>query len=77
MPYQNKEGEGALFVNEKRKPTDPDRQGNITIGGVEYRLVGWLNESKSSGTKFLKLKASPAQRRNQQPAQQNGDDDIF
>jgi hypothetical protein len=49
---------GALFRNpRKEKDSQPDYNGDVTIGGVKYRLAGWLKESKS-GKKFLSLAAS-------------------
>jgi uncharacterized protein (DUF736 family) len=50
---------GALFKNERRK-TDkhPDYFGTIDVEGTEYRLAGWVRESKR-GKKFLSLAITP------------------
>ena len=61
MSYDNTNS-GALFKND-RKETDnhPDYKGSINVGGVEYWINAWLNESKS-GQKYmgLKIKAKDA-----------------
>ena len=52
MPEQ-KDNSGALFkndkgVNEKR----PDYTGKARVGGTDYYISAWLNES-SKGTKYF------------------------
>lgn len=55
MPYERKDNAGALFkVNEKESDRHPDYTGKAMVGGAEYRLAGWLNESKN-GTRYLSL----------------------
>ena len=48
-----KDNSGALFKND-RKQTDqhPDYTGKCVVGGVEYYMNAWLNESKN-GTKYM------------------------
>lgn len=54
MAYEQKDGSGALFRNDKGdNPKRPDYRGSITLAGVEYELAGWLKPGKS-GT-FLSL----------------------
>jgi uncharacterized protein (DUF736 family) len=54
----NYDNSGALFKNSKKqKPTDPDRNGKITINGVDYTLSAWDNTSKS-GTEYISIKVS-------------------
>lgn len=56
MAYELKEGQGSLFVNDKQgNEKRPDRRGEINVGGVIYKLSGWLKEGKSG--KWLSLKA--------------------
>lgn len=85
MAYETREGQGALFVND-RKETDgqPDYRGNVRIGGVLYRLSGWKRES-SGGNRWLSLAIQPDQRAEkaqEKPAaavaghQEEFDDDI-
>jgi len=62
MAYEMRDGQGSMFVNKRKEPGDnkPDREGDITIGGVKYRLAGWLKTPKNGGQEFLSLKATPA-----------------
>ena len=54
--YEQKDNTGAMFVNDKKESeTHPDRKGSALIGGVDYWVSGWVNESKS-GTKYMSLK---------------------
>lgn len=56
--YEQKDNTGAMFVNDKKETElHPDRKGSALIGGVEYWVSGWINESKS-GTKYMSLKFS-------------------
>lgn len=53
--YEQKENEGALFVNkEKAKDTDPNAKGSALIDGVEYWVNAWTNTSKA-GDKYQKI----------------------
>lgn len=49
---------GALFTNDN--PTSdkaPDYTGGVNVGGKEYKVAGWVNESKSeTGKQYLSLK---------------------
>lgn len=67
---------GVLFKNDRKKPgtKQPDYQGSINVGGTEYELAGWVNESKKTGKKFLSLKVSTEQPENTEPVEH--DDDI-
>lgn len=43
MSYTTKDMTGMLFVNGKKKsPKHPDREGYAAIGGVRYRIAGWI-----------------------------------
>lgn len=84
--YEQKDNSGAMFVNDKKESeTHPDRKGSAMIGGVDYWVSGWINESKS-GTKYMSLKFSPKDEVQSKGVQQAkaavqqsqdfGDDDI-
>ena len=54
MP-EKKDNSGALFKNDKGdNEKRPDYTGPAVVGGVEYRVSAWLNESKK-GTKYFGL----------------------
>lgn len=75
---------GFLFKNDKKtEEKQPDYTGKLNIDGTEYKLAGWLRDTKD-GRKFLSLKPSPATPP-QQPAvarppspevAEYGDDDV-
>lgn len=50
----NKDNTGVLFINQKSNDRQPDFKGNITIGGVEYRVAGWKKQS-ASGKNYISL----------------------
>lgn len=55
MAYEHREGQGALFRNEKKESEKhPDYKGTIMLGGQVYEIAGWKKEG-SKGT-FLSLK---------------------
>ena len=54
MSFEVREGQGALFVNERKEGQQPDYRGNARIGGVLYRLSGWRRES-NGGKRWLSL----------------------
>lgn len=54
-----KDNRGALFVNDrKEKETHPDFKGSAIIGGSEYWISGWRDES-SKGVKYHALSFEP------------------
>jgi uncharacterized protein (DUF736 family) len=58
MQYDNT-NKGVLFRDaEKAEGTKkPDYTGKLNVNGKDYRLAGWLKESKT-GSKFLSLAIS-------------------
>ncbi|NBS68302.1 hypothetical protein EBT31_05225 [bacterium] len=58
MQYDNT-NKGVLFRNNEKGEGDkkPDYTGKLNVGGKDYRLAGWLRESKT-GTKFLSVAVS-------------------
>ncbi len=53
--YEQKEGQGSLFKDEKKVGSQPDYRGSVKIKGETYKLAGWVKDSKT-GKKFLSLK---------------------
>jgi hypothetical protein len=50
---------GVLFINaDKADDRAPDYRGNINVGGQEFWLSGWVNESKT-GVKYISLSIRP------------------
>ena len=88
MAYETREGQGALFANDRKdRDGQPDYRGQVRVGGVLYRVSGWRRES-SRGTRWLSLAIQPDQERAEkaqepragdpppQAAQPDFDDDI-
>ena len=83
MAYENKEGFGALFKNDKRT-TDrhPEYKGTFKgLDGVEYDIAAWIKDGKNG--KFMSLKVSHQRQRDDaapaspaEPASSNLDDEI-
>ena len=62
---------GVLFKeNEKKSDNHPDYTGKVDVGGTEFRLAGWIKESRT-GNKFLSLAVSEVQ----EPAAVGASDD--
>lgn len=58
MAFEKRDMSGALFVNDRKEADNhPDRTGYVIIGGVEYRLSGWLKNSQRG--QFLSLAVKP------------------
>ncbi len=58
MGFENKEGFGNLFTNDKKgNEKAPDRKGEIMLGGVVWEIAGWIKEGKNG--KFLSLSGKP------------------
>jgi uncharacterized protein (DUF736 family) len=54
--FEQKEGQGSLFKNEKKsQPNQPDYRGSLKWRNQTLNVVGWVKESKN-GKKFLSLK---------------------
>lgn len=53
---------GVLFKNEDTSDErNPAYRGNINVGGQEFWLDAWINESKKDGKKFMSLRVKPKQ----------------
>ena len=61
QPYSN-ENTGVLFKNDTGdNPKRPAYKGKLDVGGVEYKLAGWIREGKSG--KFISLKIDTDERK--------------
>ena len=70
MAYEQKDGQGSLFKNDKKDTEQhPDYRGSITIGRREYWLSAWIKSSKA-GQKYMSLSAQP---KDKQPAPSSGE----
>jgi hypothetical protein len=49
---------GALFKHDKKEKSHPDYCGPLNVDGAEYRLLGWIKESKK-GEKYMSLVVKP------------------
>ena len=59
---------GTLFVKDKTKDNDPDFNGTLNVGGVEYWIFAWKKTSKG-GNKFLSLSIRQKQEQTRQSSQ--------
>ena len=81
MAYEQREGQGSLFRVEEDKKVErgPEYEGTLMVGGVTYRVAGWVKTS-SAGKKWLSLKAEVPRAKLETPAprqqQINPDADI-
>lgn len=58
MAFEQKDGSGSLFRNDrKEKETHPDHTGTAKIGGREYYVSAWVKEGKSG--RFFSLSFKP------------------
>lgn len=69
MAYEPKDGNGALFKNDKGdNPARPDYRGDLMVGGVVYEISAWIKPLPSNSEKrFMSLSAKPKQAQ-QKPA---------
>jgi hypothetical protein len=59
MSNEQRDNSGALFKNTKKEqPNQPDYDGTVLVGGVEYRIAAWL-KTANSGVKFMSLSFTP------------------
>ena len=74
MAYEQKDGQGSLFKNDKAGvETRPDYKGSCTIGGVQYWLSAWIKDGDKG--KWMSLSAQPKDERREPAKSQRRDDD--
>ena len=50
MGFEQREGSGSLFKNDKKTAENqPNATGSALIGGVEYWVSGWTKTDKNGG----------------------------
>lgn len=85
--FQQKDMEGVLFKNDEATPENkqPIYSGSITIKGEKFNLGAWINTGKTSGKKFMSLRAQAwgkkesrerAQASSPQASREPGSDDF-
>jgi hypothetical protein len=58
VSFEQKPNSGSLFRNkQKRDSKSPEYGGSAVIGGVEYRVNAWINETMG-GERYMKLSFS-------------------
>ena len=59
MAYEQREGQGSLFANDKKQAgsSQPDMTGNILLNGKKMRLAAW-EKTGNSGRTFLSVQVS-------------------
>lgn len=68
---------GALFRNDKTKPTHPDYRGSLeTEAGQQYWVSAWIKESRAKG-KFLSLALTPKDESGPRRSSTKSDTDDF
>lgn len=76
MAYEQRDNSGILFKNDrKEKPTHPDRQGTAMVGGVMYKVSGWVKEGKKGPFMTLSFQEQGAKARDDS-APPNDMDDV-
>lgn len=64
MTYQQKDGEGSLFVNDRKQTSQhPDFSGSLTLNGTEWWISAWNKQSKDGTRKYLSLSVRPKQQK--------------
>lgn len=54
--FEHNDNSGSMFVNErKNQPNHPDRTGSCKVGGVTYRVAGWIKPGKNGKKDWLSL----------------------
>jgi hypothetical protein len=79
MAYEPKEGNGALFRNDKGdNAARPDYRGDIMLNGVLYEVSGWIKPLPSDASKrFMSLSGKPKQAQVAKPAaRRQRDEDL-
>jgi len=65
MAYQQREGQGSLFKNDKQNDRQPDFKGSILIKGITYNISAW-NRTSQNGREYISLQAEERAQDSQQ-----------
>ncbi|WNG69325.1 hypothetical protein [Cupriavidus gilardii] len=83
MAYELKEGQGSLFVNDRKdKDSHPDYRGQVKINGQEFWLSAWIKTGARGDWISISAQPKDEQRRPQakplpgREAQGDGMDDC-
>jgi hypothetical protein len=61
MAFELKEGTGSLFKNRRKEAdTDPEYNGSLRLGGIDYYVNAWLRKSQAGKT-YMALSVRPKQ----------------
>lgn len=83
--FEHNDDSGSFFVNERKTKTNhPDRTGSCKIGGVNYRISGWIKPGKNGKKDWLSMAftkmeedtSTPATRREPANGYDQIDDDV-
>ena len=60
MAYEQKDGSGALFKNDKKEPgsKQPDYRGDANVNGQIMEIAAWI-KPKTNGGNFMSLSFKP------------------
>lgn len=59
MAYEQREGQGSLFPNDKKgNEKAPNSRGTLLLGGTLYELSGWT-KTRENGEKWISIQAKP------------------
>ena len=76
MAFEQKEGQGALFKNEKKTaPNQPDYKGDLTINGEKCWVSAWIKEGKNGKYMSLAVALKNADRDVKAPSRKEPVDD--
>lgn len=69
MAYEQKEGDGALFKNDRKtSEKHPDYRGTCKLGGKTYTVAGWLREGRDGKPRWMSLRIeTPRPQRDREP----------
>ena len=77
MAYEQKDGSGALFKNDKKEPgsKQPDYRGDANVNGQVMEIAAWI-KPKASGGNFMSLSFKPKEDYVKKESNPSGFDDL-
>ena len=68
MAYEQKEGGGALFKNDKGGvESRPDYRGDCKVGGVTYKISAWIKEGAKGKWMSLSIQKDEGKKKEDAP----------